>query len=181
LTNTTRRDGEQAHRPLALATALPMMEVRRRRREAAMADTVELGAAARPEVSGRVGRQVASFVVIGIASTLTSLTIFLVLRIPIGPVAANVVALTTTTVANAWANRRWTFGWHGREQRLRQLGTAVAIYAVTTVVSSMAVAAVQGPVLMELIAISVTWSLATVTRFVLMRSWVFRRHPVTAG
>lgn len=142
-----------------------------------MVDTVAFGGTTPSEPDAHVGRQVASFVVIGVASTITSLTIFVVLRIPIGPVAANVVALTTTTVANAWANRRWTFGWHGREQRWRQLGAAVAIYAATTVVSSMAVAAVQGPVLMELAAISITWSLATVTRFVLMRWWVFRRGP----
>ncbi len=146
-----------------------------------MADAVQISRGVGSDSGGRVSRQVMSFAAIGVASTITSLVIFLVLRIPIGPVAANVVALTTTTVANAWANRRWTFGWHGPEQRWRQLGTAVAIYAVTTVVSSMAVAAVQGPVLMELAAILLTWSLATVTRFVLMRSWVFRRRPAPTG
>ena len=37
---------------------------------------------------------------------------------------ANVVALTATTVANAWANRRWTFRRRGREHRWRQLASA---------------------------------------------------------
>lgn len=134
------------------------------------------GSRIRAHLESGTGHQVVVFATIGVISTITSLVLFLVLRVPIGAVGANIVALTTTTVANAWANRRWTFGRRGRDHRWRQLGATVGIYVAVMVVSSLALSIVQGPLPMELLAIGITWSAATVTRFALLKSVVFRQR-----
>ena len=47
-----------------------------------------------------------SFGLIGAASTLVSLVLFLLLRAPLGPIGANFVAVSATFLANTWANAR---------------------------------------------------------------------------
>ena len=58
-------------------------------------------------------RQLGSFGVIGVASTLAYYVLFVLLRAPIGAQAANLLALLVTAVANTAANRRLTFGVRG--------------------------------------------------------------------
>ena len=64
--------------------------------------------AARAPLANDFGRRFVSFSLIGVASTAVSLVLFLATRDAIGPIAANVVAVTATFVANAWANARYT-------------------------------------------------------------------------
>jgi putative flippase GtrA len=78
-------------------------------------------------VPRRLLRQLGSFGLIGVASTLAYYAIYVVLRDPLGAQAANFVALLLTAVANTAANRRLTFGVRGSKDALRhQLGGLVA-------------------------------------------------------
>src|SRR6059058_2914676 len=73
-----------------------------------------------PGPGGRPARglslQVARFTVIGVASTIAYLVLFLLLRLAMPAQAANVVSLLVTAVANTAANRRLTFGISGRSK-----------------------------------------------------------------
>ena len=68
--------------------------------------------------SGMLG-QLVRFAVIGLASTLAYLLLYVLLRGALGPFGANLVALVVTAVANTAANRRLTFGLRGRRGRAR--------------------------------------------------------------
>ena len=61
-------------------------------------------------------REFGSFAVIGVASTLAYLVIYLLLREGLRAQAANAIALLVTAVANTAANRRLTFGLRGRQR-----------------------------------------------------------------
>ena len=91
----------------------------------------------RPTVDDDMGRATVSFVGIGTVSTVVSLVAFLVLRNPLGAIAANALALSVTAGANAWANRRYTLGRRGPAGRRRDYRRAAAIYLVTLAVSSL--------------------------------------------
>src|SRR6266581_8197576 len=58
--------------------------------------------------------QIARFTVIGVASTIAYVALFLLLRLAMPAQAANVISLLLTAVANTAANRRLTFGISGR-------------------------------------------------------------------
>jgi putative flippase GtrA len=64
-------------------------------------------------------RQLPSFAVIGVASTLAYLALYLVLRQLAPAVVANALALFATAIANTAANRRFTFGVTGSSTRSR--------------------------------------------------------------
>jgi putative flippase GtrA len=75
----------------------------------------------------RLLRQLGSFGLIGVASTLAYYVIYVVLRDPLGAQPANFLALMLTAIANTAANRRLTFGVRGSKDALRhQLGGLVA-------------------------------------------------------
>jgi glycosyltransferase involved in cell wall biosynthesis len=78
---------------------------------------IELGAYARPRLADDMGRRLVPFAAVGAISTLISLLIFVALHSALGAIGADVMALTTTTVGNTWANRRYTFGRRGRVGR----------------------------------------------------------------
>jgi len=72
-------------------------------------------------------RQLGSFGLIGVASTLAYYVLYLALRDPLGAQPANFLALLLTAVANTAANRRLTFGVRGGRDALKhQLGGLVA-------------------------------------------------------
>ncbi|MFC7714803.1 GtrA family protein [Nonomuraea recticatena] len=66
-----------------------------------------------------MARQLPSFVVIGIVSTLSYLLLYSLLRLVAPAYAANAVALFVTAVANTAANRRFTFGVKGSAGAIR--------------------------------------------------------------
>ena len=81
-------------------------------------------AVARPGPGRRPGPQglplqIARFTVIGVASTVAYVVLFLLLRCIMPAQAANVVSLLLTAVANTAANRRLTFGISGRSNAAR--------------------------------------------------------------
>ena len=127
---------------------------------------VDLGPDARAPMSNDFGRRFVSFSLIGAASTVVSLALFLATHRAIGPVAANVVAVTATFVANAWANARYT----ARSSRPRW-ARAFGVYAASIAATGAALALVDAATSnlgVQIAVLVVTWSLAAVARFSVM-------------
>ncbi len=101
--------------------------------------------------------------------------IFLLLRDQIGAVWANVVGFTATAVGNNWANRRWTFHRRSDEDRRWRMVTTFTVFAISLLVTSLALAAVDGNPTAELVVLAITWTAAAIFRFVVLRQWVYRR------
>jgi putative flippase GtrA len=133
----------------------------------------DLGDQARPALTDDFGRQLVGFAKVGVLSTLVSLALFLALRHSTGAIWANLIAVGATALGNTWANRRWTFGYRGATGRGGQLvrGVAVALggLALSTVAVSVFTASVP-----QVVALLVSWAVATVARFAVLRRWVFR-------
>ncbi len=127
---------------------------------------VDLGPFARAPLSNDFGRRVVSFSLIGAASTVVSLVVFLLTREPIGPIGANVAAVTATFLANAWAHARYT------ERRSRpRWARSLALYAGAIASTSAALAlvdAVTTSLGAQVAVLVATWSLAAVARFVVI-------------
>jgi putative flippase GtrA len=124
---------------------------------------------------------VARFLAIGVASTIAYALLFLVLRAPLGPAAANAAALALTAVANTQANRRLTFGLRGRAQLIRQHAMGAVVYVLTLGLTSGALLVMHAldadpSRAVELAVLIAASACATVTRFVALRSWVFARR-----
>jgi glycosyltransferase involved in cell wall biosynthesis len=135
----------------------------------------ELGTTERAPLDDDFGRQLVVFGKIGVVSTAVSLALFLLLRGSAGAVWANLIAVGATALGNTWANRRYTFGHRGRRQRGRHYLGGVAVTLAGLLVSSVALANVSGSMAQVLVLLA-TWIVATVTRFALLRNWVFRRN-----
>jgi putative flippase GtrA len=141
----------------------------------------DLRGVARLLAAGRVTR----FMTVGVASTLAYAALYLALRGPLGAAVANALALAITAVANTEANRRYTFGVRGRRGRLRQHLMGGGVYALTLGLTSGALGVLHGldrspsrPV--ELAVLVAAGAVATATRYVALRSWVFaRRRSIT--
>ncbi|SOB83590.1 Putative flippase GtrA (transmembrane translocase of bactoprenol-linked glucose) [Streptomyces sp. 1331.2] len=126
-------------------------------------------------------RQLPSFLVIGVLSTLFYLALFVLLRLLASSQVANLVALAVSAVANTAANRRFTFGITGSDGAVRhQLQGAVA-FVIGLGLSSGALALLDAAVpdasrVVEVTGLVVANGLATVARFVLLKVWVFRKR-----
>ncbi|MFB7905073.1 MULTISPECIES: GtrA family protein [unclassified Kitasatospora] len=124
-------------------------------------------------------RQLPSFLVIGVLSTVFYLGLFVVARRFTDPQAANLIALAVSAVANTAANRRFTFGVVGSQGMVRhQLQGAVA-FLIGLGLSSGVLALLDRVVPdasrpVEVGGLVVANGLATVARFVLLKVWVFR-------
>jgi glycosyltransferase involved in cell wall biosynthesis len=136
---------------------------------------LDLGSVARRPLGDDFGRWVVSFAVVGTISTLASLAIFLALREPLGPVAANAVAVSVTFLANTWAHARFTSRMARPDWR-----AAFAVYVGSLALTSAALAVVEAVgdgLAAELVAIGVTYAVATVFRLWLLRG----RNPWRAS
>lgn len=141
---------------------------------------VDLGPLRRAPLGDDMGRQLVSFGAVGAVSTTLSLVLFLVLREQVHPLWANVIALAVTSVANAWANRRFTFGHRSRVDRGRHYAGAAWVFVATVASSSatlgLALWADWGTIA-QCLTLVATWGVMAVLRFSLLRSWVFRDPP----
>ncbi|HET9117437.1 MAG TPA: bifunctional glycosyltransferase family 2/GtrA family protein [Pseudonocardiaceae bacterium] len=166
----------------ALATGkLPMYELRaqlsREQRRPSDRD---------PAGPGEMLGQVVRFAAIGVVSTLAYLMLYVVLRGMTGALTANLVALLLTAVANTAANRRFTFGVRGRDGTAVHQFQGLIVFALGLVLTTAALGAlsVWAPSAghaVELLVLVAANLLATVVRFVLFRSWVFRpRQAISA-
>ena len=136
----------------------------------------------RPAADGpgrRLGGQLVSFILIGVASTAAYLLLYLLLRSLVAAQAANAISLLLTAVANTAVNRRVTFGIRGRTDAARHQVRGLIAFAIGLALTSGALAALHASApqasrtaeLTVLIAANLT---ATLVRFGLYRSWVFR-------
>jgi putative flippase GtrA len=123
--------------------------------------------------------QLLRFAAVGVASTLAYLLLYAILRIGVGPQAANLVALLVTAVANTAANRRLTFGVRGTDRAWRHQAQGLVVFAVGLGLTSGSLAlldALSGhpATSVELAVLVVANLVATGVRFLMMRIWVFR-------
>jgi glycosyltransferase involved in cell wall biosynthesis len=132
---------------------------------------------------------VARFLGVGVLSTIAYALVFLLLRGALGAAAANVAALAITAIGNTAANRRLTFGVRGRSGLVRQHAAGFVVFLLTVGLTSGALAVLHGlvtapPRALELAVLVAASTVATVTRYVALRSWVFaraRRAPAPAA
>ncbi|WNF28137.1 bifunctional glycosyltransferase family 2/GtrA family protein [Streptomyces sp. C11-1] len=125
-----------------------------------------------------LARQLVGFCVVGVLSTLFYLLLYSLLRLGIGPQAANGGALLVSAVANTAANRRLTFGVRGRAGAVRHQAQGLVVFAIGLVLTSGSLAALGAasgsPSHGTELAVLITANLAaTVLRFLLLRAWVF--------
>ncbi|MFE0631760.1 glycosyltransferase [Streptomyces sp. NPDC058864] len=126
--------------------------------------------------------QLLRFAAVGALSTLCHLLLYAALRPPVGPQAANAVALLICAFANTAANRRLTFGVRGRSGAVRQHVRGLLAFLVGLGLTSGALTALHhtAPAAghrAELAVLVAANLAATLLRFLLLRSWVFRgRH-----
>ncbi len=129
---------------------------------------------------------VARFLTIGVASTIAYAILYLLLRAPLGAAGANALALALTAVANTQANRRITFQIRGREGLVRQHAAGAVVYLIALGLTGGALDVLNGvdphpSRLLEVVVLVAATTVATVTRFVALRSWVFARRRRVAG
>ncbi len=128
-------------------------------------------------VAVRLGRELATFAAIGVLSTAAYAGLYLILRTATGAGAANALALVVTAIGNTAANRRLTFGVRDGRSMLRdQVGglvaLAIALAITTAAVGLLGALAPHAARLLELAVLVAANALATVARFVLLRSWI---------
>jgi putative flippase GtrA len=128
---------------------------------------------------GQLTGQLARFIVVGVGSTVAYVLLYLVLRGAMAAQAANAISLLATAVANTAVNRRLTFGIRGRTDAARHQVRGLIAFGVGFALTSGALAALHAaiarPGRAAEVAVLVAANLvATVVRFVLYRSWVFR-------
>lgn len=153
------------------AGALPLGDVR-----------AQLGRAPYPEVAGGgLTRQLVRFALIGVASTLAYLFLYVAMRPVLDAQAANLVALLLTAIGNTAANRRFTFGIAGRDRRITHQVQGLAVFALALAVTSGSLWALHAlsPAssrAVEVGVLVVANAVATLARFLALRIWVFRRR-----
>lgn len=124
--------------------------------------------------------QLLRFACVGVASTAVFALLYLALRGAGMPaLAANAICQLVTAVANTAANRRVTFGIRGRAHAVRHqlqgliaFGAGLALTSAALVVLH-AIAANPGRIVEVSVVVTATIA-ATLVRFVIYRSWVFR-------
>jgi putative flippase GtrA len=132
----------------------------------------------------RLASQLARFVLVGVASTVAYVLLYLLLRGVLAAQAANALSLLLTAMANTAVNRRVTFGIRGRANAARHQVRGLIAFTIGLALTSGALAALHASApgasrmaeLTVLVAANLT---ATLVRFGLYRSWVFR-HPTSS-
>ena len=118
--------------------------------------------------------QLPRFLLIGLASTVAYVVLYLVFRGVMGAQAANALALLLTAVGNTAANRRLTFGVRGREGAARHQFRGLIAFGAGLALTSGALAVLHSSSRVVEVLVLVAANLAaTLLRFVLYRGWVF--------
>jgi putative flippase GtrA len=135
-----------------------------------------------PGVPRGLAGQAVRFALIGVASTVAYLLLFVLLRTIVTAQPANLVALLVTAVANTAANRRFTFAVRGTEHVGRHQFQGLIVFGIGLLLTSGALVLVgdsgRG---VEVGVLVLANLLATLLRFVLLRAWVFRTHRLPAA
>jgi putative flippase GtrA len=125
--------------------------------------------------------RVARFLAIGVVSTVAYALLFLALAGAIGSAAASAVALALTAIGNTAANRRLTFGIRGRDGLARHQIAGFIVFVLALGLTNGALTVLHdvdrhAPRLLEAAVLVAATLAATVTRYVALSSWVFRRR-----
>ncbi|MDQ1286625.1 MAG: hypothetical protein QG622_190 [Actinomycetota bacterium] len=155
--------------------SLPMAQLR-----ASLTETTDTAEPVAEGVPPGLPRQLARFAVVGGLSTLAYMILYLLLRPVCGAQGANAASLLITAVANTAANRRFTFSTRGRDGAIRHQAEGLIVFALGLAVTSGSLAALHAlpgapSTAVELTFLVAANLLATVLRFVMLKSWVF--HP----
>ena len=128
--------------------------------------------------------QLARFAAVGLVSTVAYAGLYWMLRGFLTPAVSNSIALVVTAVGNNAANRRVTFGVRGANGLLRDhagglVAFAVALVLTNAVIGGMALIKPTPLIGVEIASLSAANAIATVVRFVLLRTLLFhlRRSP----
>jgi len=137
-----------------------------------------------PSAPGRLASQLARFIMVGVASTVAYVLLYLLLRGSMAAQAANAISLLVTAVANTAVNRRVTFGIRGRAHAAHHQARGLIAFGIGLALTSGALAVLHAasarPGRATEVAVLILANLvATVVRFGLYRSWVFRRGWLT--
>ncbi|MEU6644700.1 bifunctional glycosyltransferase family 2/GtrA family protein [Saccharomonospora sp. NPDC046836] len=128
---------------------------------------------------GALSWEVVSFAVIGVISTVANLALYGLFRTWWPVLVANLAALVLTTLFNTEANRRFTFAAANKARGAAHLQGFVVFglyYAFTSAALLVLHQIDPSPArALELVVLFVTSMLGTAGRFVLLRSWVFRK------
>jgi glycosyltransferase involved in cell wall biosynthesis len=140
----------------------------------------DLRGVARLALQTPVGR----FLAIGVLSTIAYAVLYLLLRGGLGAEGANALALALTAIGNTQANRYFTFGLRGRAGLVRQQLAGGLVYLLALGLTAGALDVLQGvdphpPRMLEVLVLVIASVLATVSRYIALRTWVFAR--ATAG
>ena len=133
--------------------------------------------------------QVGRFVTIGVVSTLAYALLYLGLRAAMSAQVANALALLATAIGNTAANRRFTFSIRGSAHTFRHQLQGLVVFGLALGLTSSSLAGLRlvdaRPAhALELGVLVGANLVATVLRFILLRSWVFsarRVAPSEAG
>jgi putative flippase GtrA len=125
------------------------------------------------------GQRMVRFVAVGIASTVAYILLYVLLRRGLAAQPANAISLLLTAIGNTAVNRRVTFGISGRQHAVRHQLRGLIAFAAGLALTSGALAALHWitprPTRVAELAVLLIASLAaTLARFALYRSWVFR-------
>src|SRR4029079_16736353 len=120
---------------------------------------------------------VARFLGVGVLSTIAYALLYVLLHGPLGADAASVPALAITGAGNTAANRRLTFGLRGSRGLVRQHAAGFLVFLLTLGLTTGALAVLHDlvaapPRALELAVLVAASTVATVTRYVALRSWV---------
>jgi putative flippase GtrA len=120
--------------------------------------------------------------VIGVASTIAYVVLFSILRSVAAATVANAVALVVTAVGNTAANRRLTFRITGRMSLLRDHAAGLAAFGLALAITTGAVGLLERVApnpgrALEIVVLVAANGVATVARFVLLRSWISTARP----
>ncbi|MCW2936492.1 MAG: sugar translocase [Actinomycetia bacterium] len=139
------------------------------------------GAPGAPGAAGpraRLAWQLPRFISIGVASTLAYAVLYLALLTFLPALAANFVSLLLTAIGNTAANRRLTFGIRGRDGAAAHQARGMIAFATGLLLTSGALLALHAGDphagrAAELAVLVAANLVATMSRFVLYRAWVF--------
>jgi putative flippase GtrA len=130
-------------------------------------------------------REVSSFAVVGVVSTIAYVVLYAALRGTMSAAAANALALLITAVGNTAANRRFTFAVRGRQGLARDHVGGLVAFAVALVITSASISMLQvvsprAGRLVELAVLVTANVVATLARFLLLRLWIQRSRETAA-
>jgi putative flippase GtrA len=130
----------------------------------------------------RLGGEPSRFALVGVASTLLYLLLFVALREAVAPLAANAGALALSAVANTAANRRFTFGRRGRAGLVTHHLQGLAVFGLCLGLTTVALAGLDALApdasrAVEVAVLVAANAAATLLRYWLLRLWVFGPRP----